>query len=437
MENYQLKALIEENIRKENKNLDYKVGIGKKWNQYPKDIQNNLIKDIISMSNTSGGGKIIIGLSEDFTNDGLDDSEFNSFDQTEVNKLLEKYASPFYPCQVTGYKMESGKKVVIISVNEFEREPVICKMTVQSSENNNKIILQGSGFYIRSDKATSALISNESEMRGLVGRSIEKNKEELLNQIQRLLEGKKTVNKEEPDIEKKMEKFITDADLFNKTYVDEKFKGLGYWSFCAYPTCVVGNIDIKEVKRTIAESEVSLRGWNFPHTDQKNASYFNNGYQSFTVSDFVIESYRAYSNGLFLSRRSLWEDLDNGMLSRYNQSVISFVSEIWSVTEFLIFISKYYSKMGIQSDIKIIIELNGVLNRKLISTDSMASLLENYICRIPSIKVFETVSIDKLIYSYKEIAAGLIKQIFTLFNFDDATVEMIESWQDKLIKNKI
>jgi hypothetical protein len=82
---------------------------------------------------------------------------------------------------------------------------------------------------------------------------------------------------------------------------------------------------IPTVLDAIKQSTVSLRGWDFPHTDRENPAPFASGYQSSTVWDRYIEAYRLYQSGLFIWRRNFGEDIE-GRKSGTGRRVLSFIS---------------------------------------------------------------------------------------------------------------
>jgi predicted HTH transcriptional regulator len=128
-------------LKSEGKNLDYKQGLN--WATCSNDEKAEIVKDILAMSNTQDGGRIIFGVRDnDFEPLGMSDEESASFDQTKINDFLHKYTDPKFTCHV--YKrVVDGKKFVIIDVPEFTETPIVCKQDANSSKGGKLILRRG------------------------------------------------------------------------------------------------------------------------------------------------------------------------------------------------------------------------------------------------------------------------------------------------------
>ena len=180
-------------LRSETKNLDYKQGMN--WVSATNEDKCQIVKDILAMMNTQDGGQIVIGV-EDKTCDpvGVKDADAASFDTTKINDFVRKYTDPPASCQVQKLTHD-GKNFIVIDVLEFKDAPIICKADASSSA--NKPILKRGGLYIRTDKASSELVSSVEEMRELLGRALSKRGDQLLRTIQGLISGQPVVSPNE------------------------------------------------------------------------------------------------------------------------------------------------------------------------------------------------------------------------------------------------
>ena len=424
-------------IKTENKNLDYKESLN--WDTSPKDEKIGIIKDILAMANTQDGGKIFFGVRDsDLSLVGLSQEDFSSFDQTKVNDLLHVYTDPKFSCNVYKEKVKE-KFVVIIDVPEFQEIPIICKKDCHTSEQKNKQILRKGQIYIRTEKGTSEIITSSEEMREFLGRAISKKGDELLRNIELLIKGKPVKSATE-DREKYETELTVANDFFTRKLTDlSKF---GHWQICAYPV----NYSERRVKDPIAikllldKSIVSLRGWSFPHaqnnSDHGGKSNFSNGVQSFTDWEGYLEGFRVYLSGLFVWKGKFLEETDR-YKKRTGKILLEFVHCIWSVTEFFLFLKRFYEQVESADDLYISISLYGCNNRKLTSTDFGVPLWDNYTCmQEEPIVVEQNIKLVELKASYKEIAARVIKQIFLIFNWYSVSDAIIEEWQTKLIERK-
>lgn len=172
------------NQKKENKNIDYKEMFN--WKTSSKELKLGIIKDILAMMNTEGGGKLIFGVSDDtYAFIGLSLSDYQSFDSTNINDLLIPYCDPQYTCEVYKYEIE-GKKVAVIDVPEFSDVPVICAKDYHTPQ--NKHILKKGSIYIRTNKGSSEIINSSRDMRDLIDRAINWRSEHFILKIENLLQ---------------------------------------------------------------------------------------------------------------------------------------------------------------------------------------------------------------------------------------------------------
>ncbi len=416
--------------RTELKNLDYKELMN--WASASNDEKCELVKDVLAMLNTQDGGQIIIGV-QDKTCDpvGLTDTDFASFDPTRLNDFLHKYTDPLASCEVQKLTVDV-KKFIVIDVHEFKDTPIICKADANSS--TNKLILKRGGLYIRTDKATSELISSVEEMRGLLGRALLKRGDELLRTIQALILGRQVVSQNELDAYRQE---LEDAE----TYFSQVLPGIvnsGHWDLIAMP-----NRHVKERVPTIATlaealqaSIVSLRGWNFPHINEREARNFAQGRQSFTAWEDrrYYEALRAYVSGLFFWRGTYWDDspIFGGSAARQ----LSWVSLIFQITEFFVFLSRYYARIAADATLSVTVRLTDTNGRILVSRGDAGPLFDDYVCADDKIEITSECSVSQLRASPEEIARPVIRRVFEIFQWTGVQDDLIQQRQRQLIERR-
>src|ERR1019366_190776 len=129
---------------------------------------------------------------------------------------------------------------------------------------------------------------------------------------------------------------------------------------------------ITSVYKSLVESEVSLRGWNFPHFDKETKSNFSDGRQSHTEFMHHVEAHRAYQSGLFVWRSSYWENFPD-FATKHGRS-LSFVNVIYTVTESLVFFKRYYERISPDASIRFSIKMTEIKDCVLVATDPRSSL---------------------------------------------------------------
>jgi hypothetical protein len=284
-------------LRTETKNLDYKQSMN--WSSASTEEKCQLVKDILAMMNTQDGGQIVVGVEDNIYNLlGVSDDDAASFDTTKVNDFVHKYTDPPASCDVQKPTYDR-KSFIVIDVPEFKDVPIICKGDANSS--TNKPILKRGGLYIRTDKAISELVSSAEEMRELLGRALLKRGDQLLRTIQGLISGRPTASPSElesyrPELEA--------AEAFLSGALPKDLLQGGHWELMSMPNTYGKERvpDIATIAQVLTASVVALRGWIFPHIDERGAANFSQGRQSSTVWEEAkyCERFRAYLSGLFI-----------------------------------------------------------------------------------------------------------------------------------------
>lgn len=431
--------MLEEDIKQllalktETKNLDYKKGIN--WGTISKEEKLDIIKDILAMANTQDGGRIVFGVrDDDYEHVEISEEDYQSFDQTKVNDLLHNYTEPKHSCQVYKHKIDN-KYIVVIDTPEFEEVPIICKTDFHSSDDPNKQILKKGQIYIRTDKATSEVISSSDQIRELLGRALTKKGDELLHSIDRLIKGKSLKPTEES--REKYGEEIKEAEAFLSQNIGEELRNRGYFEIYVYPTSYLPNRipDQTKIRELIRKAQVDLTGWPFPHTHPSNVSNFVYGTQSFTIFDIYREGYRAYKSGLFIWKKAFWEDVDERR-SDDGKRVLSYPYLIYLITEIFLFLKRYFEQIAPESDLHFKIVLKGTKDRKPISFDRMHDFFFTLnTSNEDTIPLEDDIKVVELTASYKDIAKRVVRQILLVFNWD-ITEEFIDQLQTKLIEGK-
>jgi hypothetical protein len=428
----QLKDLLAR--RAEFKNLDFKRDMN--WTSATNEAKCELVKDILSMMNIQDGGQIILGV-DDATCDplGMSAEDVMSFDPTKINDFVHKYSDPPSSCDVQKLIVDS-KTFVVIDVREFSDVPIICKADAASS--NNRQILKRGGLYTRTDKPSSELVCTPEQMRDLMARSMMKRSDQLLRTIQGLFAGSSGSSPEEHTVAYANE--LAEAVAFIGGTLPEEVMQQGFFEVSAMPITYSAErvSSLTELSHAIQQAEVSLRGWNYPHIDRENIANFDSGRQSFTIWNSSVhrhvESFRAYTSGFFLWRGAYWEDAPT---HSGNGPKLSWVSLIFEITEFFLFLSRFYARIAEEASIKISIRLTNTNGRRLASFEQ-EFLHNDYVCQAPEISITRTYTVSHLRAAYEIEARSLIKRIFEIFHWSSSPSQdnLIEQKQRQLIERR-
>jgi hypothetical protein len=419
--------------RTELKNLDYKALMN--WATASNEEKCELVKDILAMMNTQDGGQIIIGV-EDKTCDpiGLTEADFTSFDPTRVNDFLRKYTDPPAFCEVQKLTFD-GKKFIVIDVLGFPDVPIICKTDANSSA--NKPILKRGGVYIRTDKPSSELVSSAEEMRELMGRALLKRGDQLLRTIHGLMSGRPITPQYELD---KYRQELEDTQRFFSQVLPGDVQSGGHWDVTAMPSSYVKERipNIQTLADALAASQVSLRGWNFPHADPRNARNFSQGRQSFTAWNEgemrCYEALRAYTSGLFIWTGTYWDDAP--VFGGRGARLMGWVNLIYQITEFFLFLSRYYARIAENATLTITIRLTDTNGRVLVSRGDAGPLFDNYVCSEDEIEVTGEYAVSQLRASPEDVARPIIRRVFEIFQWTNIKDDLIQQYQRRLIERR-
>ena len=143
-----------------------------------------IIRAAIALANTSGGGYILIGVSEDSDNPTIENIEqeiLSTWNYDDIRSAFAPYVEPYIDFDF--YQVDvDNKAVLVLSVDEFKEIPVICRKSYPD-------ILKEGFCYVRSLKRLeSGNISTEADMRELLELAVEKGVQTYLKKIQKYKE---------------------------------------------------------------------------------------------------------------------------------------------------------------------------------------------------------------------------------------------------------
>ncbi len=123
-----------------------------------------VIKGVLGMANRRGGGKLVVGISDDGGRPvltGLSDAQAATWGPDAVVGPMSAYADPFVTVSVQILPID-GTRVVVLTVDEFESVPVICKRSYPG------VLRDGACYVRRRGRIETSEVPNHSEMRELL-----------------------------------------------------------------------------------------------------------------------------------------------------------------------------------------------------------------------------------------------------------------------------
>lgn len=258
-------------------------------------------KSMLAMSNLRDGGHIIIGVEETgppaqpFIERGMLEDHISTFSFDSIADFVRNYAEPPIEFNVELVN-DDGKDFVIIAVKGFDEHPVICK------KNYGNVLSEGIVYFrSRSGRPRSEPLRAYSDMRELMDLAVERGVRRFLALQARVMPG--GIDGEE-QFEQQQQEFITATN----DQVD-KIRSRGHWEFILRPVDFEPERipGLLELKSLVAEHEVRLRGWYFPHLDERVQLGLNH-IETYVSFRELNDAWRFYQSALYIALRGLSED---------------------------------------------------------------------------------------------------------------------------------
>ncbi|MCK9368587.1 hypothetical protein M0R04_01280 [Candidatus Dojkabacteria bacterium] len=208
--------------------------------------------------------------------------------------------------------------------------------------------------------------------------------------------------------------------------------------------------DLKTVREYIQSSQISLRGWSFPFipaSDKKYTEIYNKNdcVESWIAMDHYLETWEMFQSGLFIDLVGFKDDWysESGFAKGTKFEKIEpnkwydAISAIYEVTEFMLFFSNLANKLDTEN-FYIKITLNNIKNRRLTTFDPGRWPIDfEYTSKVETITWEKELQKDLLIANNLLLAKEVIKVIYTQFNWNSFSENLIDSEQKKLIERRI
>lgn len=239
--------------------------------------------------------------------------------------------------------------------------------------------------------------------------------------------------------------------IFNTTMIIEdvkkKIDSIGNMKVIFEPTVYKENrVQKKDLQGVLEKTQVSLRGWSFPHIpredrdDGKRPYSIGNGVEFYTSWQDMVEAFRFYQSGQFLAKFALREDT---LGEAYGKKIeagkyLDFLSLIYKITEIVSFIKNLIDSTDIEGG-RLTIEFHKIKDRVLepIFSQNIFSFNAGYICRMDEISITREFDREKISNDFLEIGREFIKAVFDDFNWRNYSDQMIQTHQENLLNHRI
>jgi len=227
-----------------------------------------------------------------------------------------------------------------------------------------------------------------------------------------------------------------------------KIKSKGYWRVEIRPT-IFEKLRIptfSKVRELIQSCTVLLRGWDYPHWNDKEAHNMSDWVESSEDWESYLEYWRFYRSGQFVHLFALREDhmdIDNILPKRYpprlpRAGYVSFISTTYTVTEIFEFAARLASRNVLSPAAFISIGLHNMKDHELASFSASRFMEDGFVYRADEPIVIEReIEQQQLISNPDNVALGFIVEIFERFNWINPSLQILAEDQKRLRERRL
>jgi hypothetical protein len=223
----------------------------------------------------------------------------------------------------------------------------------------------------------------------------------------------------------------------------EKIRSRCYWQTVVRPV-QFQQTHIKDYSRLlpiVREASVRLRGWDFPHVDDRwEAKRAGNDWvgEELAWQDH-LELWRLYQSGQFVSLRGLWHDWQGS--SEVNPegagptNSLPLWDSIYRLTEIYEFAARLALTEAGDALMRVEVMVGGLQGRVLAQDHPRKTGLRKYVFLADDFSYpapdSDPIPIETLVGQPRELAAEALVELFRRFEFA-ASTDVVRSWQDEL-----
>lgn len=426
----------------ENRRLEFKEGFN--WEaQTSAKLRDELIKAVIAMSNTPGGGSIVLGIRTDTRNkkiypEGFSKKDADSFtkNQEHVRTVIHGYCQRPIDIDIKqeSHPEDENKWFLVIQVSEFDKWPTVTVKPSSTKEDNGKnTVIENHAIYTRSKLAQwSSIKAGHQEVEDIVEIAVKKYDTHV-----RSLGYTRTKPRE------------NEISSWFRLHQAEAKKGLAAQKITAHMEVIVkfveSDLDFKKVELRDAarESTISTFGWPIAvfldNREEYRPVVDTNGIKAeIAIERHSLDESKTYdywaihTSGSFYTLKSIFEDLRN-------PEIISFNTRIVRVTEVFMYLRNLYSNLGIdkKKEFEITITHSGIKGRKLGTLSQNRFMLGTYTISENEVSTTIQTSINDFTDAPADIVEKITEPLFEAFDFHRVDRSVLEQIVNDYLNGKV
>jgi hypothetical protein len=408
----------------EERQLEFKEGFN--WEeQTSAKLRDELIKAVLAMGNTPGGGTIILGIRTDTKKkkiypEGFVLKDCDSFikNQEQIKTVIHGYCQrPLdFDIKIELHPDDETKGFVIFQVKEFVKWPIVTiKPSTTKEDNGKNNVIENHAIYTRSKLAQwSSIKAGPQEIEDIVETAVKKYD----IHIKSLGYTRATPKDKEIDVwfsNNRLQALKGLQTMQIKTYMEVQAKFID-------PDAEFKKIELREAA---SKSTVPTFGWpiavfleNTTQSELKPVVDTNGIKAELAISkhpfddDKTFDYWAIHTSGAFFILKSIFEDLRD-------PTIISFNTRIIRITEVFMYLKNLYSNLAIGSNkqLQVIIRHGGIKGRSLGTLAQNRFMLGTYFAGQDEVSSTNIVTIDDFIKDPGGVVEKFTEPLFEAFDF--------------------
>ena len=223
-----------------------------------------------------------------------------------------------------------------------------------------------------------------------------------------------------------------------------KIHSTGYWTVIIRPTKFSGKLirSLSDCWRLVETSKVALRGWDYPHVNDRERDVGQDFIQSGIDWEEYghVELWRFHQSGQFVHHFAASEDYhqlpwsaSDGKPERY----LLHVSALYTITEIYEFAARLAAKDILQPSAYVSISLGNMSGRELAGWGLDDMLPRGYSSQLDAIEVTDTFSPRTLLADSASLALDASLQVFERFAWLNAPHQVLADRQQEFLQRRL
>lgn len=414
-------------------------GPGPRTDRY---LQGKVIRAMLGMANRRDGGRVIIGVDEKSKTlvlTGLSTTDLATWNYDDVAEMMGNHADPAITFDLE-VRTHGGRQFVVITVDEFQDIPILCKRECKNPKNSNEQLVRKGACYVRSrHKPETSEIPTQDEMRDLLDLAMQKRLRWFLTQAHAV--GLVSSARQSDNAAR----FAAQYAEMSSPLID-KIHSCGYWQVVIRPQTFVQEWlpKLTNLYPQVRKAVVSLRGWDFPQAASESSVIYGPDSISLTSEwENYIEHWSFYQSAQFVDLAAFpldWIDQAHQLGQWKNHyshiqpgTILDITDTVHRFTEIFEFAARLALDKAFPAEdpLHVTIMLARLTGRGLMFIDSQRVLMHRYVTQAPDYSCMRVLSHEELIADGRMIALQEVGKFFERFGWD-AEMAVLQSIQAEL-----